>query len=313
MAKRDFLTLTDLTPDELADLLKLAADLKREHHSGTGRPVLAGKVLALVFHKPSLRTRVSFESGMLRLGGSAVHLSNQEIGMGTREALSDIGEVLSRYVDGIMIRTFAHAWVEELARHASVPVINGLTDEYHPCQILADLLTLAENFDTLDGRKVVFMGDGNNVARSWVNAARRLPITVTVCGPEGYEPDAAFLAEAQRDAPGRIHVEHDPARAAEKADVLYTDVWASMGQESEAEARKRVFAPYQLNAALLDRAKPEAIVLHCLPAHRGEEITAEIMEHPRSRVFDEAENRMHAQNALLVRLLTGGWGAGSPD
>jgi len=210
-------------------------------------------------------------------------------------------------VDGIMIRTFAHAWVEDLARAASVPVVNGLTDDFHPCQILADLQTLTENFPSLDGRKVVFVGDGNNVARSWINAARRLPISVTVCGPEGYEPEAAFLAAAEQDAPGRIHVEHDPARAAAGADVLYTDVWASMGQEAEAEARKRVFAPYQVNAALLERAKPEAIVLHCLPAHRGEEITAGMMEHPRSRIFDQAENRMHAQNALLVRLLTGGW------
>jgi ornithine carbamoyltransferase len=307
MTKRDFLTVTDLSTAELTDLLALAAALKREDREGRLRTPLTGKVMGLIFHKPSLRTRVSFESGMARLGGRSLYLSNQEIGMGTREAISDIAEVLSRYLDAIMIRTFSHAWVEELAKHASIPVINGLTDSFHPCQILADLQTVLENVPDLDGRKIVFIGDGNNVARSWVNAARRLPIRVTVACPEGYAPEAEFLAAAARDAGDRVRVEHDPARAVEGADVLYTDVWASMGQEAEAEARKKVFQPFQVNAPLLARAKPEAIVLHCLPAHRGEEITDEIMRHPRSRIFDQAENRMHAQNALLVRLLAEGW------
>jgi ornithine carbamoyltransferase len=307
MPKRDFLTVTDLTAAELLDLLTLAASLKREHREGRLRTPLGGKVLGLIFHKPSLRTRVSFESGMARLGGRSLTLSNQEIGMGTREAVGDIAAVLSRYLDAIMIRTFAHAWAEEMARHASIPVINGLTDSFHPCQILADLQTVLETFPDLDGRKVVFIGDGNNVARSWVNAARRLPIRVTVACPEGYAPEAAFLAAAARDAGERVQIDHDPVHAVEGADVLYTDVWASMGQEGEAEARKAVFRPFQVNRALLARAKPEAIVLHCLPAHREEEITADIMNHPRSRIFDQAENRMHAQNALLVRLLAEGW------
>jgi ornithine carbamoyltransferase len=307
MPKRDFLTVLDLNRAELEDVLDLAARLKREHHDGKLRPLLAGKVLALIFHKPSLRTRVSFESGMARLGGRSIYISNQEIGMGTREAVSDIAAVLSRYVDAIMIRTFAHSWAEELARYASVPVVNGLTDSSHPCQILADLQTVRESFPDLTGRRVVFIGDGNNVCRSWMNAARRLPIEVTLACPEGYEPDAAFLAAARKDAGDRIRIIHDPATAAAGADVLYTDVWASMGQEAEAEARKQVFRPFQLNGALLARAKPDAIVLHCLPAHRDEEITDEVMRHPRSRIFDQAENRMHAQNALLVRLLAEPW------
>jgi ornithine carbamoyltransferase len=307
MSKRDFLTITDLSTAELTDLLNLAAALKRAHAGGTLRQPLAGKVLGLIFHKPSLRTRVSFESGMTRLGGKAIYISNQEIGMGTREALSDVGTVLSRYLDAIMIRTFAHAWVEELAAHATVPVINGLTDAYHPCQILADLQTMGEAFGSLEGRTVVFVGDGNNVARSWINAARRLPIRVVVCCPEGYEPDAAFLAEAAKDAGDRVRIEHDPATAAAGADVIYTDVWASMGQEDEALVRTKVFQPYQVTRGLVDRAGKDVIVLHCLPAHRGEEITAEVMADPRSRIFDQAENRMHAQNALLVRLLAEGW------
>ena len=307
MAKRDFLTVLDLSRDELTDVLDLAARIKKEHHAGTLKPMLANKVLALIFHKPSLRTRVSFESGMARLGGRSIYISNQEIGMGTREAVSDIAEVLSRYVDAIMIRTFAHSWAEELARYASVPVINGLTDSSHPCQILADLQTVRESFPDLTGRRIVFIGDGNNVCRSWMNAARRLPIEVTLACPEGYEPDASFLNAAKKDTGNRIRIEHDPQAAATGADVLYTDVWASMGQEGETEARKKVFRPFQINKALLDLAKPDAIVLHCLPAHRDEEITDEIMRHPRSRIFDQAENRMHAQNALLVRLLAEPW------
>ena len=307
MSKRDFLTVTDLTSAELRDLLDLGRTLKQEHHQGTLRQVMDGKVLAVIFHKPSLRTRVSFESGMAYLGGSSLYLSNQEIGMGTREAMSDIGEVLSRYVSAIMIRTFDHAWVEELASHARVPVINGLTDSYHPCQILADLLTMTEAFPDLEGRKVVFVGDGNNVARSWINAARRLPITITVTGPEGFEPPADFMKVVKEEIGDRVCVEPDPRKAVEGADVIYTDVWASMGQEDESAARKKVFEPYQVNTELVDRAKDEVVVLHCLPAHRGEEITDDIMRDPRSRIFDQAENRMHAQNALLVRLMAEDW------
>jgi ornithine carbamoyltransferase len=306
MPKRDFLTVTDLSRGEIEDLLDLAAELKRDLAAGNPGAPMGGKILALIFHKPSLRTRVSFEAGMNRLGGSALYLTDAEIGMGSREAISDVGRVLSRYVDGIMIRTFDHAWLEELARHATVPVINGLTDHAHPCQILADLLTLREN-GGVEGRRVVFVGDGNNVARSWMNAARRLDFRFTLCCPEGYEPEPGFLNEVKAETGGRVRVEHDLAMAAEDADVLYTDVWASMGQEDEALARTRVFQPYQVNADVVGRAAPGCIVLHCLPAHRGEEITHDVLEGPRSRVFDQAENRMHAQNALLVRLLGGGW------
>ncbi len=307
MAKRDFLTVTDLSTAELWDILNLAAELKQEYHRGWLRRPFAGKVLGLVFHKPSLRTRVSFESGMNRMGGTAIHISNQEIGMGTRESVSDIAEVLSRFVDGIMIRTFSHAWVEELAAHASVPVLNGLTDSFHPCQIVADLATVRESFPELDGRRIVFVGDGNNVARSWMNAARRLPIEVVLACPEGFAPEPAFLEAVRADAGDRVRIEHDPARAAAGAHVIYTDVWASMGQEQEKEARAAIFEPYRVTSALMERAAADAIFLHCLPAHRGEEVAAEVIDGPRSRVFDQAENRMHAQNALLVRLLGEGW------
>ncbi len=307
MPKRDFLTVTDLTAAELTDTLELAATLKEEHRQGRLRRPLEGRVLGLVFHKPSLRTRVSFESGMARLGGYAIYISNQEIGMGTREAVGDIAQVLSRYVDGIMIRTFSHAWVEELAAKASVPVINGLTDSFHPCQIVADLLTVKENVDTLRGKRVAFIGDGNNVAKSWMNAARRLPIEVVLGCPAGFEPEAEFLDAVRAEVGDRVRVAHDPAEAVEGADVIYTDVWASMGQEQEKEARAKVFAPFQVNRDLVAAAGPEAIVLHCLPAHRGQEITDEVIDGPRSRVFDQAENRMHAQNALLVRLLAEPW------
>lgn len=307
MPKRDFLTVTDLSTNELMDLLDLAKTLKTEHHEGRLRQSMAGQVLGLIFHKPSLRTRVSFDSGMSRMGGTALYLSDQEIGMGTREAVTDIGEVLSRYLDGIMIRTFSHAWVEELARSASVPVINGLTDSFHPCQILADLLTMVENFPNLDERKVVFVGDGNNVAKSWINAARRLPLRVTVTGPEGYEPDAGFMAEVSPEVGDRVQIVHDLPQAVQGADVIYTDVWASMGQEDEAAARRAVFKPYSIDTSIIEQAKDDVIVLHCLPAHRGEEITHEAINHPRSRIFDQAENRMHAQNALLVRLMAEGW------
>lgn len=305
MKKRDFLTVLDLDRRELESLLDEAASLKQAVRAGSHGAPLAGKILALIFHKPSLRTRVSFEAGMSRLGGSALYITDKEIGMGSREAISDVARVLSRYVDGIMIRTFAHSWVEDLARHATVPVINGLTDDYHPCQILADLQTVRESFPSLDGIHVSFIGDGNNVARSWMNAARRLPIRVTLCCPEGYNVPAEFLAAVRADAGDRVNVVHDPVDGVNGAHVLYTDVWASMGQEAEAEARKAVFRPFQVNGNLLAAADPSAIVLHCLPAHRGEEITDEVLDGPRSRVFDQAENRMHAQNALLVRLLGG--------
>jgi ornithine carbamoyltransferase len=307
MPKRDFLTVADLTAAELTDVLDLAAALKRDHAAGRMRTPMTGKVLGLIFHKPSLRTRVSFESGFARLGGFAMYLSNAELGMGTREAVKDIGRVLSRYLDAIMIRTFSHAWVEELAAESTVPVINGLTDSFHPCQIVADLQTVRESFPDLTGKRVAFIGDGNNVAKSWMNAARRLPFSFTLCCPEGFEPEPEFMAEVTAETADRVRIEYDPAAAVSGADVVYTDVWASMGQEQEKEARAKQFEPYQVNETLMARAAAGAIFLHCLPAHRGEEVTDEVIDGPRSRVYDQAENRMHAQNALLVRLLGGTW------
>jgi ornithine carbamoyltransferase len=307
MPKRDFLTVTDLSTAELIDLLDLAQNLKREHRDGRLGQPLAGRILGLIFHKPSLRTRVSFESGMARLGGYALYISDREIGMGTRESVADVARVLSGYLDAVMIRTFSHAWVEEMARFASIPIINGLTDSFHPCQILADLLTVKENFPELEGRKVLFVGDGNNVARSWINAAQRLPIEVTIACPQGYEPEPEFVEAAGREAGARVRIVHDPRAVVGEMDVIYTDVWASMGQEGEAEERRRRFLPFRLDEELIGAARPDAIVLHCLPAHRGEEITDGVIDGPRSRVFDQAENRMHAQNALLVRLLAEGW------
>jgi ornithine carbamoyltransferase len=244
---------------------------------------------------------------MARLGGSCLYISDREIGMGARESVADIARVLSRYVDAIMIRTFAHEWVNQMAAAAGVPVINGLTDSSHPCQILADLVTVRESFPDLEGRHVVMIGDGNNVARSWIDAARRLPIRFTLAAPEGYAPEAGWMASVKKEVGNRVRIVTDPRVAVADADVIYTDVWTSMGQEAEADARRRAFAAFQVNDALLAAAPPQAVVLHCLPAHRGEEITDGVIDGPRSRVFDQAENRMHAQNALLVRLLQDGW------
>jgi ornithine carbamoyltransferase len=305
MPKRDLLSLRDLTRPELTGLLAEAARLKAERKRGVPGHALQGKTLALVFHKPSLRTRVSFEAAMFSLGGRTIHLSNQEIGIGTRESVEDIARVLSRYVDGIMIRTFGHDIAEKLAAHASVPVVNGLTDLSHPCQILADLETVLERKGRLEGVRIAYVGDGNNVVHSWMEAASRLPFYLAVATPEGFEPDAAFTAMLRKEAPERFLLTRDPGEAAEGADVLYTDVWASMGQEAEAAARKEKFRGYAIDAKLLARAKGDAIVLHCLPAHRGEEIAADVIDGPQSAVFDQAENRMHAQAAVLLHLLGG--------
>jgi ornithine carbamoyltransferase len=303
--KRDFLGILDLSEAEIRALLARAAELKARLRGGLVERTLAGRTLAMLFSKPSLRTRVSFEVGMAQLGGHALYVEDKEIGMGQREAIEDIARVLSRYVSAIMIRTFGHEIAEGLARHASVPVINGLTDALHPCQILADLLTVQERLGRIDGVAVTFLGDGNNVANSWIEAAIRLPIHLVVAVPEGFEPDAALLAEAARAARGEVRVAHDPLDAARGAHVLYTDVWASMGQEADAERKARAMRPFQLNAALSAKAAPDHIVLHCLPAHRGEEITRDVLEGPHSAVFDEAENRLHVQKALLVALIAG--------
>jgi ornithine carbamoyltransferase len=297
--KRDFLAIPDFSREELLALLEWARRMKAGEERGTP---LSGKSLAMIFRKSSTRTRVSFEVGMTQLGGHALFISDRDSQMGRGESLHDTAKVLSGYVDGIMIRTFAHAEVEELARHASVPVINGLTDLLHPCQVMADLQTVQEEFGPeLSGRAVAWIGDGNNMANSWINAAWRFGFSLRLACPEGYDPDASILARAR--AGTEVLLTRDPAEAAEGAHVVTTDVWASMGQEEEAAARARAFRGFQVNAAVMERAAPEAIFLHCLPAHRGEEVTADVIDGPRSRIFPEAENRLHAQKAILAELL----------
>ncbi|MGD0950501.1 MAG: ornithine carbamoyltransferase [Candidatus Binatia bacterium] len=299
--KRDFLSLADFTRPELEEILHLAARMKRDLKDGKQAPLLAGRSLAMIFEKPSLRTRVTFEIGMNQLGGTAVNLTHRDIQLGQRESVPDIARNLERWVDLIMARTFAHATLVELARHAGVPVINGLSDLFHPCQVLADCFTLIEHRGRLDGMRIAFVGDANNVANSWIDAAATLNFDLILASPPGYEPDAATL-QAARAAGGRVTITHDAAAAAQGADVLYTDVWTSMGQEREAEKRRRDFAAYQINADLLQRAAAKAVVMHCLPAHRGEEITAEVIDGPQSVVFEQAENRLHTQKAIMVWL-----------
>ena len=304
MKKRDLLSWKELTRKDIEGLLALARKLKRELKRGAPHRRLAGKMLALVFEKPSLRTRVSFETGMMQLGGHTIFLGPDEIRLGVRESVADCARVLSRWVDLIVVRTFSQATLEEMAFHATAPIINGLTDLYHPCQVLADCLTLLEHKGKLDGLKIAFIGDGNNMAHSWMEAAEKLPLTVAAACPKGYEPNGDVVREIKANG-GRVTVTHDVAEAARGADVLYTDVWASMGRESEAENRRRVFQGYQINREVLALAKKDAVVMHCLPAHRGEEITDEALEGPQSIVFDQAENRLHAQKAIMLWLLKG--------
>jgi ornithine carbamoyltransferase len=299
--KRDFLSLADFSRAELEEMLHLAARLKRDLNDGKQPPLLAGKSLAMIFEKPSLRTRVTFEIGMNQLGGTAVNLTHGDIQLGRRESVADIARNLERWVDLIMARTFAHATLVELAQHAGVPVINGLSDLLHPCQVLADCFTLIEHRGRLDGMRIAFVGDANNVANSWIDAAAILNFDFILASPPGYEPDAATL-RAARVAGGRVTITHDAEAAAQGADVLYTDVWTSMGQEREGEKRRRDFAAYQINADLLRRAGAKAVVMHCLPAHRGEEITDDVIDGPQSIVFEQAENRLHTQKAIMVWL-----------
>ena len=296
--KRDFLAIDDLSRDELLALLELAGRMKRGEYDE--RP-LAGKSLAMIFTKSSTRTRVSFEVGAAQLGGTALFLSSRDIQLGRGEPIRDTARVLSRYVDGIMIRTFDHADVEELARFATVPIINGLTDYNHPCQILADLQTVHEEFGDLGARTVAWIGDGNNMAHSWIEAAGVLGFELRIACPAGYEPSAQLLSSWAGRA--KILVTHSPLEAARGADVVTTDVWASMGQEAEQELRAQAFAGFMVDEGLMAQAHPRAIFLHCLPAHRGEEVTEQVLEGPQSRVFDEAENRLHAQKALMAMLM----------
>ena len=298
-AKTDFLSLRDLTRDQLVALLAHARRLK----AGEGAPgPLRGKSLAMIFTKNSTRTRVAFEAGMYQLGGHALFLSAADTQIGRDEPLADTARVLGRYVDGIMVRTFAQADVEELARRAPVPVINGLTDLLHPCQLLADLMTVQEEFGPgFDGLRVAWIGDGNNMANSWLNAAAICGFELVLACPEGFDPDPAILEHAR--SRGCVRLTRSPAEAADGAHVITTDVWASMGQEGEAAVRRGAFAGYAVDDALMKRASARSIFLHCLPAHRGEEVTGTVLEGPRSRVFREAENRLHTQKALLIALL----------
>jgi ornithine carbamoyltransferase len=296
---RHFLSIPDFTREELLDTLDLAAHMKRGEYRE--RP-LAGRTLAMIFTKSSTRTRVSFEVGTYQLGGHALFLSSRDIQLGRGEPIRDTARVLSRYVDGIMIRTFAQGDVEELARWGSVPVINGLTDLLHPCQIMADLQTVRESLGPeLAGVKVAWVGDGNNMANSWLNAAWRLGFELRLACPEGYDPDPAILERAR--AGTRVLLTRDPREAVEGADVVNTDVWASMGQEEEQAERMRAFQGYHVDDGLMARASGRSIFLHCLPAHRGEEVADAVIEGPRSRVWDEAENRLHVQKAIMARLM----------
>jgi ornithine carbamoyltransferase len=297
--KRDFLAIPDFSRDELELILRLATRMKA---GGYERFPLRGKTLAMLFTKSSTRTRVSFEVGAIQLGGHGLFLSARDVQLGRGEPIRDTARVLSRYVDGIMIRTFDHAEVEELARFATIPVINGLTDLLHPCQIMADLLTIRESFGPdFSGITVAWIGDGNNVANSWLNAAYRFGFPLRIAAPAGYLPDPEILERARTQT--SIELTHDPREAVRGADVVTTDVWASMGQEEEARERARVFAPYRVDADLMGAAADRAIFLHCLPAHRGEEVTEDVLEGPRSKIFDQAENRLHVQKAIMAWLI----------
>jgi ornithine carbamoyltransferase len=304
LEKRDLLNFQPIGRREIEAIFPFSRGLKGELKGGIVRPRLPGKTLAMVFEKPSLRTRVSFETGMIQLGGSAIFLGPDEIQLGVRESAADGARVLSRWADLIVVRTFSQETVDEMARWASVPVINGLTDLYHPCQILADCFTLVEKKGRLEGLKIAFIGDGNNVANSWIEAAGKLPFSLTVASPRGYGPDASVIEEAKGSG-ARVHLTEDAVEAAAGADVLYTDVWTSRGQEEEAQERRRVFRAYQINAKLVAKAKKDAVVMHCLPAHRDEEITHEVMEGPQSIIFDQAENRLHVQKGIMVWALKG--------
>jgi ornithine carbamoyltransferase len=300
---KDFLAVTDFTTDEIKETLKLALDMK----SGRISPLpLKDKAVACIFLKSSLRTRVSFEVGIGQLGGKSLYITGDEIGLGKRESIYDAAKVLSRFVDMIMIRAFDHGEVEQLARHAEIPVINGLTDLLHPCQIMGDLLTVLEKKEKLKGLTIAYLGDGNNVANSWINASTRFPFNLRIGTSPETEPNQKILQNAQKIGLSQIVVTFDPKEAVKDADVVYTDVWASMGQKHLAENRKRLLKDFQVDNTLLKLAKSDCIVMHCLPANRGEEITDEVMDGPHSVVFDEAENRLHAQKAIMVKLLGDG-------
>ncbi|HET7658157.1 MAG TPA: ornithine carbamoyltransferase [Bacillales bacterium] len=298
---KNCLTLSDFSSDELFMLIELAAQLKKEKFA----PLLPGKSLGMIFEKPSTRTRVSFEVGMTQLGGHALYLNGNDLQIGRGESMADTAKVLSRYVDAIMIRTFEHQIVEELAEASEVPVINGLTNEYHPCQVLADLLTIKEKLGSFAGKTLVYTGDGNNMAHSLMIGAAKIGMNAVVASPKGFGPDQKIVEKAQKyafESGAFVKVVEDPSEAVHNADIIYTDVWASMGDDKD-EKRMNALAPFQVNLQLFIQAKPSTLFMHCLPAHRGEEVTGEIIDGPSSIVFDQAENRLHAQKALLVALM----------
>lgn len=301
--KKDLISIYDLTKAEIEAILHKAAELKEMHRQDIPYRPLEGQTLAMIFEKPSTRTRVSFEVGMYQLGGYALSLTPQDTQLGRGEAIADTARVLSRYVDGIMFRTFAQERVEEMARFASVPVINGLSDLLHPCQILSDIFTIGEKQGRYGGLKVAYVGDGNNVANSWINGALRLGFDLWLACPPGYEPNEKILSRARQEGSSQIILTHDPKEAVQGAHVINTDVWASMGQEGERTERIKAFQGYQVNADLIRQAREDVLVMHCLPAHRGEEITDEVMDGPHSVVFDQAENRLHVQKAILTLLM----------
>lgn len=306
--KKDFLAVSDYSPEALQEMLDLAVALKKEHFASGNKPIFKGKVLAMVFQKPSLRTRMSFDMAMRHMGGDALYISPSEIGLGQRESVADVARVLSGYVDAIMARVFDHNHVLELAKWASIPVINGLSDYNHPCQAMADALTIFEKFGSLKGLNVTFVGDGNNVAVSLMHICAKLGANFTIASPEGYDLVPRSIEDAKKFAAlsgSRLSFLRDPHEAVKNAHVIYTDTWTSMGQEAEAEKRKAVFPPYQVNAKLVSEADKDVIVMHCLPAHRGQELTDEVADGPHSMIFPQAHNRLHAQKAVLVKLLSG--------
>ncbi|MDA8234269.1 MAG: ornithine carbamoyltransferase [Clostridia bacterium] len=303
---KDLLSLHRLTSEEILEILKVAGELKEQQKKGVPHPILQGKTLGMIFAKSSTRTRVSFEVGMYQLGGNALFLSSNDIQLGRGETIADTAKVLSRYLDGIMIRTFAQSDVEELAEHASIPVINGLTDLLHPCQVLADLQTILEHKGRLKGLKLAYVGDGNNMAHSLMFGSAKVGMDIIVASPKGYQPNQEIVKLARQDAEAtgvKVEIVEDPAEAVTGADVVVTDVWASMGQEAEQAQRVKDFAGYQINNKLMSLAKPDYIFLHCLPAHRGEEVAAEVIDGPHSVIFDEAENRLYAQKAVMALLM----------
>lgn len=303
---KDLLTLKDLSSDDIMSLLESAIELKEKHKNGEIVTSLKGKTLGLIFEKSSTRTRVSFEAGMMQLGGNALFLSSQDLQIGRGETIADTARVLSEFIDAIMIRTFEHSKIEELADYASIPVINGLTDDYHPCQALADLLTIYEHKKSFDGLKVAYVGDGNNVAHSLMIACAKMGIDISIGCPDGYEPKdfvTAYVNEVAAKTGAKVTITKDPVEAVKNADAIYADVWTSMGQEEAAQQRLKIFAPYQVNEELAAHAKSDYLFLHCLPAHREEEVTASIIDGPNSVVFQQAGNRMHVQKALLQAIL----------